>query len=348
MNRIPAPALFSLLIFILVPQGSAAPPAAVALPQEVATYGQLVHAIRQARAASQTRVEAAVEQEKVREAWEIGKLIDEHILLHKERADYGEHVIVMLAKDLETSETELRYMLLFARAYPIHPAPDELTWSHYRELLSIRNEAKRNEIAARAVKEKWGHKRIRQEARRLSSKVPVASKILEVATPGKVGTYRVVQAKAGEFKGELVLDLGFSNYYKPDKKLKFQDRDIVALEKGKLKKAEAVEDNLFTYKADVFQMIDGDTFYAVVSLGFGFDTVQKLRLRGLDAPEIETADGQEAKAFVEKILKKTHGSILIKTVKSDKYDRYLADVWVGGTYLNQKLIDEGLAVRVSE
>ena len=41
-------------------------------------------------------------------------------------------------------------------------------------------------------------------------------------------------------------------------------------------------------------------------------------------------------------------SVLIRTVKSDKYDRYLADVWVGETYLNQKLIDKGLAVRVSE
>ena len=29
-------------------------------------------------------------------------------------------------------------------------------------------------------------------------------------------------------------------------------------------------------------------------------------------------------------------------------DRYLADVWAGDTYLNQKLIDEGLAALVSE
>lgn len=32
------------------------------------------------------------------------------------------------------------------------------------------------------------------------------------ATPGKVGVYRVIRAKAGPFTGELALDLGFASY----------------------------------------------------------------------------------------------------------------------------------------
>jgi hypothetical protein len=71
-------------------------------------------AICQTRAASAQRIETLVEQEKVREAWEIGQLIDEHVLQHKERAAYGEQVIIRLAKDLGSSETELKYMLQFA------------------------------------------------------------------------------------------------------------------------------------------------------------------------------------------------------------------------------------------
>jgi len=38
--------------------------------------------------------------------------------------------------------------------------------------------------------------------------------------------------------------------------------------------------------------------------------------------------------------------VLIKTSKSDKYDRYLADVFVNKIYVNQKLVDEGYAMRV--
>lgn len=106
-----------------------------------------------------------------------------------------------------------------------------------------------------------------------------------------------------------------------------------------------------------------------IPLGFGFTTVQKLRLRGLDAPEIQTADGEEARAFLEERLLKAKTPVLIRTVKSDKYDRYLADIWValapngqgrlrqepdvpvradGYIYVNQELLDEGLAVRFEE
>ena len=85
-----------------------------ALVTKVETYNQSVHAIREVRTGSQKRIEQAVEQEKVREAWETGKLIDEHILLHKERAEYEKEVIARLVKDLETSDTELYRMLEFA------------------------------------------------------------------------------------------------------------------------------------------------------------------------------------------------------------------------------------------
>ncbi len=124
--------IFSLLIFVAPTMLRAETPladtaqvsATQALP-EVGTYDQLVAAIRKARAASQARVEQAVQQEKVRECWETGKLIDEHVLQHKERADYGAQVLERLSTDLGTSRTELSYMLQFARAYPIFPAPEK-------------------------------------------------------------------------------------------------------------------------------------------------------------------------------------------------------------------------------
>ena len=127
MRTVPAFALSSLLIFIQIPQGFAAPPVA-ALPREVATYDELIRAIREARAVSQHRIEQAVDQEKVREAWETGKLIDEHILLHQEHAEYGKQVLERLAKDLQSSRTELSYMLQFARAYPVYPSNNQLSW----------------------------------------------------------------------------------------------------------------------------------------------------------------------------------------------------------------------------
>lgn len=341
--------LFSLLIFILTFQASVAPEVPV-LP-EVKTYDGLLHAIRAVQAASQQRIEQAVEQEKVREAWETGKLIDAHVLQYKERADYGKQVLERLARDLETSQTELSFMLQFARAYPIYSPGNKLSWSHYRSLLAINDSVERETLEKKAEEEGWSRDRLRAEVRRRkAARKPLEENALEPrlsATSGKVGTYRVIRAKVGPFRGELALDLGFANYYQPKGIKKFKEGELVQLEKGKLKPFKDSNQDRYTYQAYVSEIIDGDTFKAVIDLGFNIVTEQKLRLRGLDAPEIESSEGREAKEYLEKILKKGSPT-LIKTVRSDKYDRYLADVWVGGTYVNQKLIDKGLAVRVSE
>ena len=73
--------------------------------------------------------------------------------------------------------------------------------------------------------------------------------------------------------------------------------------------------------------------------------LEKLRLRGIDTPELKTPEGEKAKVFVQEILKKAK-IIMIKTYRKDKYDRYLADIFVGSKkiFLNQKLLDEKLAV----
>ncbi|MFA5159410.1 MAG: DUF1016 N-terminal domain-containing protein, partial [Candidatus Omnitrophota bacterium] len=132
-----------------------------AVETSVGTYSELLTAIRGVRSESQARVEKAVEQEKVREAWETGKLIDEHVLQHKERAEYADQTILRLARDLGTSETELRYMLQFARTYPIHRPADELSWSHYESLMAVNDLDERKTLAEKAVKEKWNRDKLR-------------------------------------------------------------------------------------------------------------------------------------------------------------------------------------------
>lgn len=332
----------------------------------VQTYAQLVAAIREVRAESQKRIEKAIDQEKVREAWETGRLIDQHILQHKERADYGGQVLKRLASDLGTSDTELYRMLKFFRQYPIFASTQKLSWSHYREILSLDDAKARKEVEDEAVRQRWSEKQVRAEVRRRQVGPAAAVKEFPAVMPGKVYTYRVVKAAVGPYQGQLGVDLGFSNYFLPaDVSVaglpegieSFKEGDIVMLENGKLKNVSARDDELFTYNAYVTELIDGDTFHALVDLGFKFVTEQKLRLRGLDAPQIESAGGREAKAFLEARGVRPGAQVLVKTAKPDKYDRYLADVWVpatkttagrDGTYINQQLFDEGLAVTASD
>lgn len=321
----------------------------LAAPQTFQTYDELLSAIRQTRAASAQRIEAAIEQEKVKEAWETGKLIDEHVLQHKERADYGAYVIEKLSRDLGTDRTELYRMLEFARTFPIVVPAQQLSWSHFEALLSLDDPAEVRELAEKAEKEKWTRDRLREEVGRRKARAEPEYKPLE-AKPGTLYTYRVVRDFVGENKDELVIDLGFSNYYQPRKELKFREGDIVTLVKDKLKKSKSLKErDLYTYKAEIIRVLDGDTFAASVDLGFGFNTVQTLRLRGIDCPEINSREGLEAKKFVEQALKKIP-YVTITSTKSDKYDRYLADVFytVNGKqkYLNNELLKRKLAVRV--
>ncbi|MCZ8237335.1 MAG: thermonuclease family protein [Leptospiraceae bacterium] len=115
---------------------------------------------------------------------------------------------------------------------------------------------------------------------------------------------------------------------------------------------------LYTYKAYLERVVDGDTLLVHIDLGFGIFIQQRLRLRGLDTSEIDSNDGQKAKKFVESELKNTD-FLILKTHGSDIYDRYLVDVfylkdeWKAerviehGNFLNNRLVQEGLAKRLT-
>lgn len=296
----------------------------LAFSLEVHTYDQLLHAIRETRQASVQRVEEAVEREKVREVWETGKLIDEHILFHKERADYDQEVMTRLSKDLGVSESELYRMLKFARLYPsILAAPPELAWSHIRELMPVEDAEKRKEIAAEAAKKGWSNKELRQEIkkRKLASADEEGLELPE-SKPGKLGVYRVV-----ERNGKNYYDLGFETFIEA---------------KGRIPEQIPAPENLFTYEAEALNVIDGDTFYARIRLGFGIIMEKRLRFQRVDAPEIESAEGKKAKAELEKILAEADHKIIIKAFGEDQHGRPLIQAWANAQSLEQALLNSGV------
>lgn len=324
----------------------------------VSDYTQLRSKIRAAINAGKLRAQDAVEAEKVRTCWEVGKLIHEHILLNKDRADYGKKVVERLSVDIGISVTEIQYLVQFAKAYPISPHAGKLPWSIHRDLLSINDDEKRKALTEQAVREKWNRQILRREIKKIQSIDPKAinagpNEELLIPIKGTLDTYRIVKlpSSAGETSGEPQIDLGFSNYLElteRDKK-RFKEGDVVEVVGNTLKKSKRAEADLFTYRVKTIEITDADTLWMLVDLGFGFTTKQHLRLRGIDAPEIATRDGQAAKRFMERELKKA-SNITIASTKSDKYDRYLADIFytkAGKEYfLNNELLKRGLATRV--
>ena len=94
---------------------------------------------------------------------------------------------------------------------------------------------------------------------------------------------------------------------------------------------------MFDYQAELNEVIDGDTVDLLIDLGFGVHVKERCRLYGIDAPEMPTAQGQAAKAYLESLLGAATGELFVATrkmtrkpkEKTDKYGRYLAVLYDG-------------------
>jgi endonuclease YncB( thermonuclease family) len=90
------------------------------------------------------------------------------------------------------------------------------------------------------------------------------------------------------------------------------------------------------HPVEVIRTIDGDTFEARVHLASGQEVTTRVRLRGIDAPELKAACPQElqmaeaATGALRDVL--GQGEVAIYNIGPDKYDgRVVADVATGRT-----------------
>lgn len=305
------------------------------------------------------RSQKQIEDVKVRTYWDAGRLIHGHILKHERRAGYGTQVIPKLSAGLGIDEHLLYRMVRFYEAFPILAARLELTWTHYRQLAQVTDEKKRSQLETRAAAGHWSARELRDkirsqrqsEAGSLSRKRGSATSRLLNPTQGKVGVYRIVSTASGPAN-----DFGFTVYqnlnrsqlqrHKPD--------DLITLSAtGRVLAAPtSATGDLFTYRATMLRVVDGDTVWVQVWISDRIRLKQKLRLRGIDTPELDTAEGRAAKRAVESLFKKSE-SMIITTTKPDKWDRYLADVFLGQAngeelFLNNLLLAKGYARRMDK
>ncbi|MBI5415770.1 MAG: thermonuclease family protein [Candidatus Omnitrophica bacterium] len=312
--------------------------------------------------------------------WEIGKRIVTVEQKNNLRAQYGEALLAQISQHLTQkygdgfSATNLRYMRRFYIAYPIQQAPAELDWTRYQVLSTIEDKQERQAYERKTIKEDWssrdlvehlradGIKRVffNGHRRQLSPDTNHLSPKLNV-TRGTLYSYKLAQALIPADQGEVFVDCGFS-MWRPARvsspaALKSPVVETVPAGGGfDITASRRTPKDLYVYKALVVKVIDGDTLRAEIDLGLKAVTRQKLRLRGIDCPELNTAKGREAKAFVEAALQPCD-FIIVKSYWSDLHGRYLADIFFSpaeqdpakvtaeGEYLNQRLLDEGLAVR---
>lgn len=135
---------------------------------------------------------------------------------------------------------------------------------------------------------------------------------------------------------------------------------------------------MYQYRFTFTKVIDGDTVDGVIDLGFGVSLKERIRLYGIDAPEVrlqrsikdekkriaEKEKGLKAKARLKELLifaSKQPEGLIIETFldKKGKYGRILGDIkyvyakdlfnfkdgskpWVGYKSISQQLLEESL------
>ena len=335
----------------------------------------------------------AANEQKVVMCWRVGKVIDQH-LLQNDRAEYGKKFFAQLAQDVKIAERTIYQMRAFYKTYPQLPQSTKiLTWTHYRDLIAVKNPEKRQFLEDLTLENALGTKDLQKEI----SKVQAQSKATKIRknphkklrlNRGKILTYKITEDGGADLgfnillKREFLTYLGLSplgaktpeilHFVQDDGLLEVQDENILGnqngeavsqnsdpkygIKAGKWRTLPKVEKPTHTYKAELERVVDGDTIRVILDLGFGITHREILRLSQINAPESATKEGKRSTKELKEILKNVP-FLIVKTNKTDIYGRYVADVFFAenneennvqkiadsGTYLNQLLLDRGLA-----
>jgi endonuclease YncB( thermonuclease family) len=297
----------------------------------------------------------------------VGQHIHKYLLANKAKAEYGEAVIQQVAQALEIGYRTLYWAMNFYERFPTMPDPrPRLTWTHFRILLSVKDETVRQALENRVLTEALNTRELLELAKKANQSLLGDDYIKQlVVKRGCPNVYRIKTNKYEDAEMQCI-DLGFrisldtAFFSLPE----YPEGTIIKVEskKGKPVFTELTEDDshlLYTYPGSVKEIIDGDTVWVNFHLGFNTYIDQKIRLRGINASGIETESGEKAKAFISKKLGACK-IIVVKTHYRDKYDRYLGDLFYdpkstdmfqlaeSGNYLNQELLDNRLVNNYSD
>ncbi len=133
----------------------------------------LLHDIRQIIELARTRVAVTVNSETTLLYWHIGERINREVL-NNQRANYGKQIVATLSTQLQTEfgekgfdERNLRRMMQFAQLFPdlqiVSSLMTQLSWTHFIEVLPLKDELQREFYLTMANFENWSVRTMREK-----------------------------------------------------------------------------------------------------------------------------------------------------------------------------------------
>lgn len=119
---------------------------------------------------AQTKAIRAVDNERVLMYWQIGKIIFEEEQQGKDRADYGKYLIKTISETFQPkfgsgfSIRQLEMNRQFYRTFPnTNALRSQLSWTHYRTIIRIDNQDKRDFYIAETEKNNWTARQLERQ-----------------------------------------------------------------------------------------------------------------------------------------------------------------------------------------
>ena len=123
--------------------------------------------------------------------WNIGERINREVL-DNQRAEYGKQIVAQVAQQLQKEygkkgfdKSSITRMMKFAKLFPdfqiVAQLARQLYWSHFVEVLSLKDDLQRDFYITLAASERWGRDRLRKEIDgMLFERTAIASKPAEL------------------------------------------------------------------------------------------------------------------------------------------------------------------------
>lgn len=133
----------------------------------------LIQDLRQIIEQARGRVAATANYELTMMYWHIGERINREVL-DNQRAEYGKQIVATVSRQLQIEfdikgldEKNVRRMMQFAQEFPdeqiVVTASRQLSWSHFVEILPIKDNLQREFYLTFAASERWSVRQLRKE-----------------------------------------------------------------------------------------------------------------------------------------------------------------------------------------
>ena len=276
-------------------------------------YEKILSEIKDQISQTQSGIIKTITRQKVVMAWNVGKIIDQH-LLRNTKTGYGEKLIEQLAQDTSIIDKTLYKMRSFYHSYPKLPKDDDqLNWTHYQMLSGVKKDDERKRLEILAKDNDWSTDNLQKEVTKLKTKNgkgKFAKEFSEKATAkklyserGQLYSYPILKFAETE---KTYLDLGFNIF-----------KEIEETLPQAVSQADAVE----VSKKNEKYSLSKSTIHPRKNISFLIIKTIKIDIYGRYVADIFFSENNQ---------------------ESDP--QKIAD---GGIYLNQLLLDEGLVKKLT-